>query len=249
MIPKPADAPTPSLFSLQGRVCLITGGARGIGLAITTAFAEAGASGIAITYTSSATAPELAETLSAQHNGTTVKAYKMDVRSAQSVAECFAQVKSDFGRVDVVVANAGVSAHVDALDMAQEAYKDVFDVNVHGVWYTAQEAGRIFKAQAESDQKEGGAGKKSPGNFIVTASVSALLVNIPQKQAAYNASKAAVVHMAKSLAVEWAAWGGRANAISPGFIETDSKCSFSFLFLSYPSVSTSRWAADTFTFQ
>ena len=83
-------------------------------------------------------------------------------------------------------------------------------VNVDGAMYTAQAAGAIFKAQ--------GAG---PHSLIFTASVSAILVNIPQRQAPYNASKAAVVHLAKSLAVEWTEFA-RVNCISPGFISTDS---------------------------
>jgi sorbose reductase len=74
--------------------------------------------------------------------------------------------------------------------------------------WTAQAAGKIFKRQGH-------------GSLVVTASASAILVNIPQTQAAYNASKAAVVHLAKSLAVEWASFA-RVNCISPGFIETES---------------------------
>lgn len=80
-------------------------------------------------------------------------------------------------------------------------------VNLDGAFYTAQAAGRIFKSQGH-------------GNIIFTASVSAVLVNLPQKQAAYNASKAAVVHLAKSLAVEWVDFC-RVNCISPGYIATD----------------------------
>jgi sorbose reductase len=78
--------------------------------------------------------------------------------------------------------------------------------------WTAQAAGKIFKRQGH-------------GSLVITASVSAILVNIPQTQAAYNASKAAVVHLAKSLAVEWASFA-RVNCISPGFIETESTSSF-----------------------
>ena len=83
-------------------------------------------------------------------------------------------------------------------------------INVDGAWFTAQAAGEIFKRQGPG-----------AGSMIFTASVSAILVNIPQKQAPYNASKAAVVHLAKSLAVEWTEFA-RVNCISPGFISTDS---------------------------
>lgn len=92
-------------------------------------------------------------------------------------------------------------------------------VNLDGAMYTAQAAGNIFK-------------KQGPGacSMIFTASVSAILVNIPQKQAPYNASKAAVVHLAKSLAVEWIDFA-RVNCISPGFISTDSMATISLVFL------------------
>ena len=84
-------------------------------------------------------------------------------------------------------------------------------VNVDGAMFTAQAAGQIFKAQGPG-----------PHSMIFTASVSAILVNVPQRQAPYNASKAAVVHLAKSLAVEWTDFA-RVNCISPGFISTDSE--------------------------
>ena len=139
----------------------------------------------------------------------------MDVRDSKSVAECFQLVKSDFGIIDIVVANAGITHHVDALEMKDTEYRNVMGTNLDGAWWTAVEAGRMFKEQA--------GGGKSKGNLIFTASVSAQLVNLPQRQAAYNASKAGMVHLAKCLAVEWAGWGGRVNCVSPGFIETDSK--------------------------
>ena len=210
----PSDAPTLSLFSLSNRTALITGGARGIGLAITTAFAEAGCSKIGITYSSSSKAPEIAADLSSKYN-TTIKAFKMDVRDSKSVSETFTQVKKAFGRIDIVVANAGITVHEDALKMTEKDYKDVMGTNLDGAWWTAVESGKIFKEQVETEPG------KAAGNLIFTGSVSAELVNVPQRQAAYNASKAGMVHMAKSLSVEWAEFGARANCVSPGFIETD----------------------------
>ena len=215
-LPRPdLSVKTPGLFSLKGKICLITGGARGIGLSIAHGFLESSCSGLALTYTTSTSAPQLADELSKQY-GVPVRAYQMDVRSKDAIAGTFAQAVKDFDRIDVVVANAGVSFHYDALEMPDEKYREIMGVNLDGVWWTATEAGRLFKKQAA-------AGHSSKGNFILTGSVSSVLVNIPQKQAAYNASKAAAVHLTKSLAVEWASWGGRANTISPGFIETDSK--------------------------
>lgn len=214
-LPTPADAPTPSLFSLSSRTALITGGARGIGLAITHALAEAGCSYIGITYSSSHSAPQIAAELSAQHAGTTVKAFKTDVRSRTSVASTFEEAKKEFGHLDIVVANAGITIHEDALGMSESQYRDVMGTNLDGAWWTAVEAGRVFKSQVEAGGRA--------GVLIFTGSVSAELVNLPQRQAAYNASKAGMVHLARCLAVEWAEWGGRVNSVSPGFIETDSE--------------------------
>jgi sorbose reductase len=92
----------------------------------------------------------------------------------------------------------------------------MMSVNLNGAMFTAQAAGNVFKKQ----QQQGLDG--FAGSMIFTASVSALLVNVPQTQCAYNASKAAVVHLAKSLAVEWTEFA-RVNCISPGFIETESE--------------------------
>jgi len=111
-----------------------------------------------------------------------------------------------------MVNNAGIARSVPAEEMTDEEWRRMTAVNLDGVMWTAQAAGRIFKSQP------GGR-----GNLIVTASVSATLVNIPQRQAAYNASKAAAVHLAQSLAVEWVDFA-RVNCVSPGFIETDSTC-------------------------
>ena len=230
VLPKPSDAPTPSLFTLTNKHALITGGARGIGLAIATAFAEAGCSKIGITYSSSASAPQIAEELSKQFN-ITVQAFKMDVRDSKSVAEAFAAAHKAFdARLDIVVVNAGITIHEDALKMSDAQYKDVMGTNMDGAWWTAVEAGRIFKGQAEAGGAGEGGGGKSCGNLIFTGSVSAELVNVPQRQAAYNASKAGMVHLARCLAVEWAEWGGRVNCVSPGFIETDSELFTSFDF-------------------
>lgn len=139
------------------------------------------------------------------------------------------------GTLDVVVANAGIATHYAALDYTPEQFKEIMDgrffsfsllyvilsarltertVNLNGAFYTAQAAGRIFEKQVKAG------GRK--GNVIFTASVSAILVNVPQKQSAYNASKAGVVQLARCLSVEWVDFA-RVNCVSPGFIATDSK--------------------------
>ena len=186
-----------------------------VGLEVVRGLAEAGAS-VALMYSTFQQAPSLAAQIASETH-TTIRAYQSDVRSASSLASTIAQIASDFGRLDIVVANAGITSHVSALEQTCESYEDVMKINLDGAFWTAQAAGRIFE-------------KQGVGNLIFTASVSAVLVNVPQRQAAYNASKAAVVQLAKCLAVEWAGWG-RVNCVSPGFIATDSELGPFFLFV------------------
>ena len=211
-------APVLSHFNLTGKTAIVTGGCRGIGLEVARGLAEAGAK-VAVTYSS--TPPEdaarIAEELSRSGNGVTVKAYRCNVKSKADVEATVNRVTEELGggTIDICVANAGIAAHIPALEYSEEDWRTMMDVNFHGAFWTAQAAARIFERQ----WKAGGSGRAS---IIFTASVSAILVNIPQRQAAYNASKAAVVHLAKSLAVEWVDFA-RVNCISPGFISTDSK--------------------------
>jgi sorbose reductase len=205
--PPNANAHVLSQFSLKGKVAAVTGGARGIGLEIVRGLAEAGAD-VAVIYTSSHQAPEVAAQLS-KETGVRVQAFRSDVANRDQIAATINQIANEFGRLDIVVANAGVCANIPNLEYDEQSWNKNNSVNYDGVMWTAQAAGKIFKKQGK-------------GNLIVTASISSILVNIPQKQAAYNASKAAAVHLAKSLAVEWVDFA-RVNCISPGFIETESK--------------------------
>ncbi|KAL3460404.1 hypothetical protein BJX64DRAFT_290393 [Aspergillus heterothallicus] len=195
-----------SQFSLKGKIAAVTGGARGIGLEVVQGLAEAGAD-VALLYTSSSDAHEAAAQI-AEKTGQRVKAYQSNVASRSEIAETINQVATEFGggRIDIVVANAGTCTNCPNLEYDEESWARDNRVNYDGVMWTAQAAGKIFKKQGR-------------GNLIITASVSSVLVNIPQTQAAYNASKAAVVHLAKSLAVEWTEFA-RVNCISPGFIMT-----------------------------
>ncbi|KAK4508441.1 hypothetical protein PRZ48_002179 [Zasmidium cellare] len=206
---KPANVSKPVLsqFQLNGKVAAVTGGARGIGLEVVRALAEAGAQ-VALIYTSSKDADATAKKISSE-TGSTVKTYQSDVRVKETITSTINQIAKDFGKLDICVANAGIASHYDSLEYTVEQWQDIMKVNLDGAMYTAQAAGKIFKEQGPG-----------AGSMIFTASVSATLVNVPQRQAAYNASKAAVVHLAKCLAVEWVDFG-RVNCISPGFIETD----------------------------
>ncbi|GLA26507.1 oxidoreductase [Aspergillus phoenicis ATCC 13157] len=195
-----------SQFSLKGRIAAVTGGARGIGLEVVRGLAEAGAD-VALIYSSSTEASDLAAQVAAD-TGVRVRSYQSDVTTRATIAATLNQIAEEFGhgRLDIVVANAGVCTNCPNLEYDEETWRRDNSVNYDGAMWTAQAAGKIFK-------------KQGTGNLIITASVSAILVNIPQTQVAYNASKAAAVHLAKSLAVEWTDFA-RVNCISPGFIMT-----------------------------
>ncbi len=179
---KPADAHSPVLshFSLKGKVAAVTGGARGIGVEVCKALAEAGAS-VGLIYTSSKDASETAAKIS-KETGSDVRAYRSDVRDKATITATINKIAQDFGgTLHICVANAGIAEHFDSLEYEEDAWRKMMAINLDGAMFTAQAAGNLFK-------------KQGPGgcSMIFTASVSALLVNIPQKQAPYNASKAAV---------------------------------------------------------
>lgn len=199
-------APVLSHFSLEGKTALVTGGSRGIGLEAARGLLEAGAS-VAITYS---TTPEseitkLLQSLSSLlASSAVVKAYQCNVTDRNAVNTVVKTAAKDIGNgsLDIVVANAGIADHIPAEDYPEDKWRNILDVNFHGAFWTAQAAANVMK------------GSKTRGSIIFTASVSAILVNVPQKQAAYNASKAAVIHLAKSLAVEWVDFA-RVNCVSP----------------------------------
>ncbi|KAJ4423236.1 hypothetical protein N0V82_002097 [Gnomoniopsis sp. IMI 355080] len=206
--PENVNTPVLSQFSLQGKIAAVTGGAKGIGLEIVRGLAEAGAD-VALLYGTSHDAAAVAAAEISAATGQRISTYSVDVANRAHTAQIIQQVTDEFGggRLDIVVANAGVCANVPALEYTEEQWAWNSGANFDGVMWTAQAAGAIFKKQGK-------------GNLIITASVSATLVNVPQTQVAYNASKAAAVHLGKSLAVEWADFA-RVNVISPGFIMTE----------------------------
>ncbi|KAL2671421.1 hypothetical protein Neosp_014007 [[Neocosmospora] mangrovei] len=205
--PKPfPDTPSNVVeqLRLNGKVVVITGAADGIGLAVATAMAEAGGN-VALWYNSNTAAVDRAEDLVNQH-GVKAVAYKVDVSDVTQVQETLQTVLKDFGKIDVFVANAGMAISKPILEQTIDEYKKQLSVNMDGVVFTAKYAGEIFKRQGF-------------GNFIITSSMSAHIVNVPTDQPVYNATKAFITHFGKSLAREWREFA-RVNIVSPGFFDT-----------------------------
>lgn len=191
---------------LDGKKGFVTGGARGIGKCTATAFAEAGAD-IAIVdldyETAVVTAKEIAEA-----TGRKVIAIKCDVTDEAQVQAMVDEVVEKLGGLNFCHANAGIAINAPAEEMTYAQWKKIIDVNLNSVFLTDTIAGRYMLAH-------GG------GSIINTASMSGHIVNVPQPQCGYNASKAGVMQLTKSLAVEWAKKGVRVNSISPGYIGTE----------------------------
>ncbi|KAJ1324620.1 sorbose reductase [Microdochium nivale] len=192
-------------FKLNGKVAAVTGAAEGIGGAVADAYAEAGAA-VALLYNSNRDAAEARAAALAKEHGVKTKAYQVDVSDAEAVQKTIAQVAEDFGRIDIFVANAGMSISKPILEQTLEEYKKQLSVNVDGVVYCAKYVGEVFKRQGT-------------GNLIITASISARVVNVPVDQPVYNGTKAFVTQFGKSLAREWREFA-RVNIVSPGFFDT-----------------------------
>ena len=187
-------------FRLDGRVAVVTGGNRGLGLAFARALGEAGAK-VAIAARDEAKSADVAGELG-------VLAVPLDVTDPASVDAMLERVTGELGPVDVLVNNAGACFHRPALEVPEQEWRDVLDVNVDGVWRCARAVGAQMV-------------ERGTGSIVNIGSMSAMIVNRPQMQPAYNASKAAVHQLTKSLAAEWAPHGVRVNALAPGYTKTE----------------------------
>jgi NAD(P)-dependent dehydrogenase (short-subunit alcohol dehydrogenase family) len=192
-------------FDLTGRVCVVTGANRGIGRALSVALAEAGAD-LALLVRDPGSATPLVTELEAL--GGRVGVFGADITDPDAVRAAADAVVEGMGAADVLVNNAGTCIHRPALEVTPAEWRAVFDVNVDGLFWCSQAFGRHMVA----------AGR---GSIVNVGSISAFIVNRPQWQPGYNASKAAVHQLTKSLAAEWAPAGVRVNALAPGYTKTE----------------------------
>lgn len=192
-------------FSLEGNVAVVTGGGQGLGKVFCLAFAEAGAD-VVVAEVNEETGPQtVREIESLGRNSVFIKTDVTDRKSVQAMVDCTIET---FGKIDILMNNAGI-VHWDAAEsVSEDDWRKVIDVNLNGLFYCAQAA-----AVPMIERKQ--------GRIINIASMSGHIVNRPQCQASYNSSKAAVIQLTKSLATEWAEHGVRVNSISPGYMGTD----------------------------
>ena len=192
-------------FSLKGKVAVVTGGNRGIGRAIAGGFAEAGAT-VVIAARNEKKSAEAAKEIEAA--GGRAVAVTSDVSDRAQIERMIDTVTSDVGPIDVLVNNAGIGFHADALALEDSEWNRLFGINLEGVWMTSQIVGR-------------GMTQRTSGSIINIGSISGLIINRPQWHSPYGISKAAVHHLTRSLAAEWSRYGVRVNAIAPGYVKTE----------------------------
>jgi NAD(P)-dependent dehydrogenase (short-subunit alcohol dehydrogenase family) len=191
-------------FDLTDKVAVVTGGNAGLGESFAHALAEVGAQ-VAIAARREEQSHAVVQAIT--EKGGRALAVDLDVTRPEQVAHMVAEVTERLGPIDILVNNAGVCYHRPALEVPEQEWFNVFDVNVHGLWACAQTVGRQMVERRQ-------------GVIVNIGSISAMIVNRPQMQPAYNASKAAVHQLTKSLAAEWAPYNVRVNALAPGYVKT-----------------------------
>ncbi|OBH28263.1 short-chain dehydrogenase [Mycobacterium sp. E1715] len=195
------------LFDLRGKRALVTGASSGIGKKVAQAYLQAGAD-VAIAARRADALDEVAREIAADGEGRVVP-IPCDVTRPDQVTALLDRVTAELGGIDVAVCNAGIITVTPVLEMSPEEFERIQSTNVTGVFLTAQAAARAMVRQGQG------------GSIITTASMSGHIINIPQQVGHYCTSKAAVIHLAKAMAVELAPHNIRVNSVSPGYILTE----------------------------
>jgi NAD(P)-dependent dehydrogenase (short-subunit alcohol dehydrogenase family) len=193
------------IFDIKGRKALVTGAGRGIGKELALALAEAGCD-VALFGLHMQNLEPVAAAINKL--GVRSVCYEGDVSRKEDVDRAFGGAVKEFGRLDICVNNAGISMQKPVEEMPETDWDSIMDINMKGVFLCSQAAARLM-IPAKS------------GSIINIGSISARVVNVPQKQAVYNTSKAGVVMLTQGMAVEWAPYGVRVNSISPGYMKTE----------------------------
>jgi NAD(P)-dependent dehydrogenase (short-subunit alcohol dehydrogenase family) len=185
-------------FRLDGKRALVTGGAGGIGAACVDALLQAGAEIVIVDYSA-----DNLEAAKARLEGQKVAYEQVDITKPKAVNELAARL----GPIDILVNGAGIGRQTAGEDISEAEWNDVMNINTNAVFWCSQAFGR-------------GMLERGHGSIVNLGSMAGEIVVRPQKNVHYNASKAAVHHITKSMAAEWAARGVRVNVVAPGFIET-----------------------------
>jgi len=193
------------MFSLGGKTAIVTGASMGIGKAIARAFAEAGAN-VAVADINEEKGKETVEELKRMNVDSIF--CLLDVRNHEQIRSCIEKTVEYFGKIDILMNNAGIGRPRSSAEMSVKDWQDVIDINLSGVFFMSQAAGKVMI-------------KQGFGNIINTVSMSAYICNWHSAQTNYYAAKAGVVAVTKALAAEWAPHGIRVNGIAPGVTVTD----------------------------
>jgi NAD(P)-dependent dehydrogenase (short-subunit alcohol dehydrogenase family) len=198
------------IFSLSGKVILFTGATGGIGSVLCKGFANAGAS-VALCDVGAGRLAELEKEISAEipeeskEEGQDVSSFPLDLTRMDDIKNCVDQVAEKYGRIDVLFNCAGINRREGLLDVEESTYDRIMQINLKGLYFISQEAAKHMR-------------KAGKGNIINMASHNS--VGMLGGCSVYGATKSAVTALTRSMAVEWAKFGIRANAIAPGHILT-----------------------------
>lgn len=196
----------PALFNLTGRTAMVTGAGSGIGQRIAIGLAQCGADVALLDRRTDGSLNYTAEAVAKA--GRKSLQIVADVTSSQALAEAVAQTETELGPLRLALNAAGIANAAAIEDMPENQYQTVMDVNMRGIWLSCQAQGRAMLVHGQG------------GSIVNIASMSGVIVNRGLNQVHYNASKAGVIHMSKSIAMEWVDRGIRVNSISPGYTAT-----------------------------